>query len=520
MKILIPLSLVLSFSLGHCTGASAPVRPSVDTVKVERIDSSIYKPYPSEPLASAGDLIYDVIVYDSLDAGTLTDFRDLYQGAPGVLGFRGNLRRDMKSWGRISGRPTGIRKVWQFRTDFKGAWGGGTGWTGQPLYVEWPDSMMTAFKSRPGALTDQFDSCEVIFASLCGKLYFLNFETGLESRRAIPVDNPIKGTPSLDPRMNGNLYIGQGIPDNPIGHMCINLFEHDRTYWHGPDKDAWRHWGAYDSSPIYYGGYLFWPGENGILYKYAFDGTQMRLHSKMRYKVKGDTGAGIENSMCVHRNYGWFGDNHGDILCVDLNTLQPIWHYDLKDDIDGSIVCRIEKGVPYLYAGSEVDRQGLSGLCRLVKLNGLTGEVVWKNEVRCRKLNFGEKHFDGGQYCTALFGRGDCDGMMFLTLCQIGDGKVAYFCAIDTVTGDFIYKVPMKYFAWNSPVGFYNEKDELFVYTADSRGNHYIFAGKTGEMLYCEKLTNVLESSPVVVGNQFVVGSRGRDFYKFEIVSE
>ncbi len=520
MKILIPLSLALSFLLGHCTGAPTPVQPSLDTVKVERIDSSLIKPYPSETLASAGDLVYDVIVYDTLDAGVLSDFRDLYQEAPGVLGFRGNLRRDMKAWGRISGRPTGIRKVWQFRTDMKGTWGGGTGWTGQPVYIEWPDSMVRAFREQSPSLTDQFDTTEVIFASLCSKVYFLNFETGLESRKPIAVGNPIKGTPSLDPRLNGNLYVGQGYPDNPIGNMALNLFSHSRTYWNGLDKDAWRRWGTYDSSPIFAGGYLFWPGENGILYKYAFDGTDMHIHSKLRYKVKGDSGAGIENSMCIYRNYGWFGDNHGDILCVDLNTLKPIWHYDLKDDIDGSIVCRIEKGVPYLYAGSEVDRQGNSGLCRLVKLNGLTGEAVWTNDVRARKLNIGEKHFDGGQYCTPLFGRGDCDGMMFVTLCQLGESRNASFVAIDCNTGQFIYNVPMKCFAWNSPVGFLNEKDELFVYTADSNGNHYIFAGKTGELLYCERLTNVLESSPVVVGNQFVVGSRGRDFYKFEIVSE
>lgn len=521
---------------------AAPEQP-----EAQADSAAVILPLPTTQLPSVDDLVWEVIVSDTLRDGVVSDFTDRYDEAQGYFTFRGNLRREAAFRGQVKGTPKEIVQCWKFTTAYSstatstGTWGGGQGWTGQSLYVEWSDGMMEKFmRESPGLLPDfgknptpadssRFGQKEIISTSLCGQAYFIDFETGKPTREPLDVGNPIKGTPSLDPTLNGNLYVGQGIEAQPpIGLQAFNLFTHRRSFFQGRDSDAWRSWHAYDSSPLRVGDYLFWPAENGLIYKFFIaENGSVSLHSKLRYKVRGDSGAGVENSLCVYRNYGFFGDNHGDILCLDLSTLKPIWHYDNADDMDGSIVCEVETvtdstgavtEVPFLYAGSEVDRQGMRGTCHMVKLNGLTGEEVWHTRIACHKLLIGEKHFDGGLYCTPLLGDGDCKGMMFASICQSSSRpKSAEFCAFDTATGKILYTIPMERFAWNSPVGFYNEEGKMFVVTGDSAGNLYLFDAKEGKILFRQKLGNVFESSPVVIGNQFVVGSRGREIYKFEL---
>lgn len=494
-----------------------------DTIVIQQVPDTIS--LPTRQLASVGDLTYAVTVFDTLHSGHLSVYTNLYDDAPGQFTFRGNPRRDARFGGKIKGVPSRVVEVWKYITAFDGTatsmgtWGGGTGWTGQPLYVEWPDSMMTRFRNESPGLRDDFTQREIIVSSLCGNMYFLNFEKGTESRKPIDVGNPIKGTSSLDPTMNGNVYVGQGIPrTKPVSQIAVNLFRHEVSFRQGADPKAWRGWVAYDSSPVVVGGFLFWPGENGTIYKYMIqpDG-EITLHTTLQYRANGDGAAGVENSICIYRNYGFFGDNHGDIVCIDLNTMMPLWHYDNHDDIDGSIVCQVEDDVPYLYTGCEVDRQGDRGVCHFIKLNGLDGTLVWEQQIPCHKLIMGGKHFDGGLYCTPLLGEGDCDGMIFANICQPGNSGHAQFTAFDTKTGEIIYQTPLRYFSWTSPVAFYNEEGHLYVFTGDSSGNAYLIEGKTGEILFVEHMVNNFESSPVVVGNELVVGSRGQEIYKFRI---
>ena len=80
-----------------------------------------------------------------------------------------------------------------------------------------------------------------------------------------------------------------------------------------------------------------------------------------------------------------------------------------------------------------------------------------------------------------------------------------------------LYRVKLKHYAWSSPVLFLNEKGECFVLTADTYGNVYVFDGKGGEELCRLHVGSNFESSPCVVGNQIVVGSRGRTIYKLTV---
>lgn len=517
--------LMLVTVLAACTGSRRDVRTvetdslAVDTVHVPTLEELTL---PDTAYASAAALSYVVDDADSLPA-LLTDYDDRYAREDRVMTFRKNLLRNADFGGRVEGTPTEIEVAWSFDTPYGkaetrfGQWGGGTGWTGQPLYVRWTAEEMESIKAGGAPVTPDFGAEEVMVGSLCGEAFFLNFLTGKPSREPLDLHNVVKGTMSLDPELM-NLYVGQGVPKGePLGCQAFDLSSHQRGFFFS-DPKAWRGWQAFDSSPIVAGGYLFWAGENGSLFKFRRQaGGQLQRVSTLRYRVNG-AAPGIESSLCVYRNYGYFSDNHGNIICVNLNNMHPVWHVKNLDDSDGTIVCREENGTPYLYTACEVDKQGTHGQCRFLKLNAIDGSIVWELLIPCNRVDLGGKVLDGGMYSTPLIGRGDCEEMIFANICRnSADPAKGQLTAISTVDGTIRYTVGYGNFCWSSPVAFCNENNEMFIFTADANGIVYLIRGTDGTILCKKAMGANFESSPCVVGNSVVVGCRGTKIYKFTI---
>lgn len=473
--------------------------------------------YPSVELITATTRVIDTVTNPRLESR-----EDLYLDAPGVFAFRGNTRRDADMGGKVSGTPGEIVVDWEFETAYDGrttgssqGWGGGSGWTGQPVYVEWPDSLVKKWQAK-GYLAKDFSGKEIIVGSLSSNLYFIDYATGKPSREHIYVKNPVKGSVMLDPTLNGNIYIGQGIPnERPFGAIVVNLDSHSITDTHPEDPKAPRHWGAYDSSAIRMGQFLFRPGENGTLYKFLIEPGKQKLHSAMSYTAKGRP-LGMEASMSVYGNYGYTADNSGILVCTNLNTMKPVWVYDLGDDTDSTPVVTVEDGKPYIYTGCEIDKTS-RGYSRYVKLNALDGSLVWEKKVPGKRFDTGKKHFDGGFYASSLPGKGNSKDLIFVNVVENLQGQNGKFIAMDRKTGDTVYEVPLKRYAWSSPVGFLNEKDEMFVLTGDCAGNMYLINGADGKLIHTLKVGANFESSPAVAGNTAVVGSRGQKIYKVSL---
>lgn len=462
------------------------------------------------------------IIAEDID-GKIDRLVDPYRDTPGVFAFRKNIFRNAEMYGQVKGTPSDIQVDWVFKTDLDNretgssrSWGGGSGWTGQPVYVEWPDSILNRHRQK-GYILDGFSGKEIIVGSLASNLYFIDFETGNASRKPIYVYNPVKGSVMLDPSMNGNIYVGQGIPnERPFGHVTVNLDSHSVTDHFGEDKTAPRHWGAYDSSAIRYGQFLFRPGENGQLYKFLVEPGKLKLHSTMSYT--GPKMLGMEASMAIYGNYGYTADNNGYVVCTNLNTMKPVWVFNMDDDTDCTPVITVEEGVPYLYIGSEIDIKK-SGESRFVKLNALNGSKVWELNLPGKRAEMTPtRHFDGGYYSSTLPGTGNCGELIFTTVVENLHGQNGKFIAIDKTTGKLKYEVPLKHYAWSSPVGFLNEKEEMFVLQADCSGNMYIIRGSDGEVLATKRVGSNFESSPVVSGNSAVVGSRGDKIYRVSLI--
>lgn len=484
-------------------------------------------PYPDTMMVSANRLHFKIDTMLPNISGELRNINNQYSSNSGILTFRGDPSRQPSFSGTIKGTPSKVAVDWVFYTDYDdresdfGIWGGGSGWTGQPLYVKWNNEQMSRIRSEASQfLTDAFSNEEIFIGSLCGKVYFIDYKTGKESRTPYDVVNPIKGTMSIDPSMNGNLYIGHGIPcEQPFGAMIINLYNHKLVSMFPKDNNAWKGWGAYDPSPIAVGDFMFRLGENGTIYKLYCDGDSVKLHSTLRYNPyhAGYGSPGIESSLAVSRNYGYFGDNHGNIIAINLDNLKPVWHYSNHDDTDATIVVEEENGTPYIYTGCEIQRQGLSGYSYFVKLNGLNGKLVWEQKIAGRCDSIGGKLREGGMFSSPIIGHGDCEGLIFSNFCVIERGNMGEFVAMDKNTGEIKYRVTLNNYSWSSPIALYNENNEMFIVTGDTSGNLYIIRGKNGAVLLKQHIANNFESSPIIIGNKIVCGSRGREIYKLSI---
>lgn len=479
--------------------------------------------YPDTMLGSVKKIDFRIDTFLNGVSSNLVQLTDSYKDAPGILTFRGSPSRNMPFSGTVKGTPSKVGIEWVFytgidttKTDY-GVWGGGTGWTGQPLLAEWNNEQLKQIQtSAANYVTKHFSNREVIVGSLCGNVYFIDYVTGKASRKSYATGNPIKGTLSLDPTYCGNLYIGHGVPVRQLfGALIVNLFDHRSVDMFGRDSKAWRNWGAYDSSPVRVGNFMFRPGENGTLYKLWTSGDTVRLHSTLRYRING-IAPGFESSMAVSLNYGYLADNRGNIVAVNLETMRPVWHYHNHDDTDATIVVEEENGIPFIYTGCEVDKQGNNGFCYFVKLNGLTGEVVWEQKIEGRKVKI-VKTREGGMFATPLIGHGDCEGLIFSNISPMQPSNWCNLIAFDKSTGKIRYRTSLNYYSWSSPVALYNEKSEMFIVTGDTYGSIYIISGKDGNVLLRQKIGNNFESSPIVIDNNIIVGSRGKEIYKLSI---
>jgi outer membrane protein assembly factor BamB len=504
---LISLVILLFIGSGTFQEEKNIENPIIDSLPItyREITQPTQVSLPDTIFESISAVQYSITIFDSVIDPLISNFEDPYLKDTGnVLTFRGNRFRNGDFGGRIEGTPTTIVQDWAFKTAYDtrqsnaGQWGGGTGWTGQPLL---------------------YDSV-VICTSLCSKAYFLDWETGKMVSNPINVRNPIKGTAMLDPLYPHLLYVGHGVAaERPWGCMTFNIQTGQQIQFFKEDSKAWRRWGAYDSSPLRVDKFVFRPGENGTLYKWYIQNDTILLHSTLRYTCKGKA-PGMEASMTVYKNYGYTADNHGNILCTNLNSLQPVWHYYNHDDTDASLVMEVDEdadSTPYLYSGCEVDYQGSNGFCYLIKLNAIDGSKVWERKIPCKKIPRGEKFTEGGIFATPLPGKGNCSDRLYICCITNTPAHHGDFMAIDKKTGEIIYSTHLDWYPWMSPISFLNENNEEFIVAGDTQGKLYLINGKTGEIIYKNKVGLNFESSPAVRGNSFVLGSRGTQIYKFHI---
>ena len=455
-------------------------------------------------------------------------FTDKYTDMEGITTFRGNNFRNSASYGisKISKKELSVK--WKTTTSFS-SWGGGAGWTGQPAIIKWNEDIKSSMNIYD-EFKNQENFTEVIYASLDGKIYFLDLQTGNLSRNTINVGNPIKGSLSIDSREIPMLYVGEGINESGItGFNIYSLIDGSSLYEiNGYDETAYRGWPAFDSSALIHTekDIIIEAGENGILYimklntNYDKENNTISINPetlKYRYYTGESYGRlGIENSVAAYANLLHFADNNGDIHCIDLRKMEPMWVIEGLDDIDATITIEDEEGTPYLYVGDEVDHQGTSGISTVRKLNGLTGEVIWKNEFDCESV-VGADATNGGVLATNVIGKNNISDLVIFSLARYDGFNSGAIVAIDKETGEIVWKTKLNNYLWSSPVDFYDKDGNGYIIQCDSAGNMFLIDGNTGEILNTITLDANIEASPAIYEDMIVVATRAGSIYGIEI---
>ncbi len=468
-------------------------------------------------------IVYDVIKNDEI----LTDLSDLtpvsfpitenYTSLEGITCFRGNNYRSSASYGFVDVVEEKLEEVWTAKVGYIGTWTG-VGWTGQPAIVKWDDKVKNIMNINADK-KQKTDLKEVIYATLDGKIYFLDLDDGVPTRSPINSGAPFKGSVMVDPRGYPLLYAGEGIPhgDGKIGYKIFDLInQSEKFYLDGLDKNRYRSWGAFDSNGLLDASSdtLIECGENGLLYRIKlntqFDPDKGNIFIDpetitYRYKPLKNNTIGVESSPVYYKNYIFFVDNAGYLQCVDLNTLKPVWIRNVTDDTDSTMVLEDDGTGVFLYTACEVDLQGSNGYSYIRKINALTGKLIWEKSYKCvyDSLN-------GGALASPVLGKGDISNLVIFNIAKTDNSVVGKIVALYKDTGEEAWCIDHPYYCWSSPVDLYTKGGKSYLIICDSGAFMHLLDGISGDILDTIAVYGNVEASPAIYDDMIVVGTRGQ----------
>jgi hypothetical protein len=450
-----------------------------------------------------------------------------YTDVKGILTFRGNNHRDQTSVGVWKKEPTSVEMSWSIQTGWNKEWGGGAGWTGQPLIIEWKQETLKHLGVFEEFKTNK-KLTEVIQASLDGNVYFIELETGKKTRNPIIIGNPIKGTASLDSRGYPLLFVGEGIPQNKnIGMNIINLITNEIiTKIPGMDGFANRGWGAFDGSPLISKetDTMVTNGENGIIYniklntKYDEKNGTIDINpqmNKMTFSYPGQT-TGLESSIVAEGSYLFTADNKGMVQSIDSKTMKTLWSTKYFDDSDSTMLySEEENNENYLYTATEIDKQGSKGIAKIRKINAASGDIVWEKDYNGHSI-IGKDPVNGGFLASPLKGQGKLKGQIFFTMARGENLHSGYMISLDQKTGEELSRWEMANYAWSSPAGIQDKEGNFYIVQMDSVGNVFILKNGDRTVANFNVGANV-EASPIIYENYIIFASRGGQIYSYKI---
>jgi len=458
-----------------------------------------------------------------------------YFALPGIATFRGNNFRDSAVYGTATVSEKTISKAWSSNIGSLNGWPG-SGWTGQPLMVQWDQDTKNVMNMFPDKKAKE-GLVEVIYATLDGYIYFYDLDDGKYTRNPINVGMNFKGAGALDPRGYPLMYVGSGdyLSGKAPRMYIISLIDGSILYERsGNDAFSQRpNWTAFDSSPLVDAetDTLIWPGENGILYTIKLntqynktDGT-LKIAPEELVKTRYYTDRsnnnnywiGYEPSAVIVDRYLYISENGGMFFCIDLNTMKLVWAQDTKDDSNSTPVFQwngMDGGYIYTAPSLHWTAKNGTGYISIYKLNAKTGEIVWEQKFNCGTVD----GVSGGVQSTPLLGKPGTklEGLILYTIARtpgMWDGKLV---ALDTETGKIVWEKHMDNYTWSSPVAVYDKDGNAYIIVCDSVGKMMMLDEK-GTVLSTLSLGSNVEASPAVFQNTIVVGTRGQQVFGIKI---
>lgn len=495
----------------HCTESTAPSN-YIQTTEIN-IDGTTL----TDPLSYKPD--------QEISFGKGSEYTDV----DGIVTFRGNNFRDNPVYGTADMKKNKLTSLWSAKTSsitYNGATWSGSGWTGQPLIMKWPKKVKKAMNMYDWA-KEKDDLVEVIYACMDGYVYFLDLETGEATRDTLNLGFTFKGSGALDPRGYPILYVGAGYDSNQgtARVFVVNLLDCSVMYTFG-NNDPFSLRGAlsyFDSSPLVDADTdtLIYPGENGILYlirlNTQYDQESGTLSINPNHIVKwhyygnrtsvASYWLGMEDSAAVYGGYLFVTDNGGNLMCLNLNTLQLVWAQDTLDDSNSTPVLSIEDDHLYLYVSTSFRlgwRSSSSAEVPIWKIDAKNGHIIWKTSYEC----YSDDGVSGGVQSTIALGKKKLSDYIYVTVAKTGAQYDGVLACLDKKTGEVKWE-HKAYYAWSSPVCVYNSDGSGKVLYCSCGGKAYLLDGNSGKLLDENEISSgAIEASPAIYNDYMVVGTR------------
>ncbi len=466
------------------------------------------------------------------------DLPERYTELEGIVTFRGDNFRSGAAYGTAAVSSKTLTKVWSKSTsglsDTDGTYWSGSGWTGQPLIVKWPEATRKNISAMYDWAREKEGLVEVIYATLDGHVYFYELTSGEYTRDPLNLGFNYKGAGALDPRGYPILYVGSGV-DSVNGRSrvkVVNLIDNSVMFEFGHNETfANRGWHMFDSSPLVSAetDQLIYPGENGILYiihlntKYNEQTGELSVDPDniVKWKYNGVRSGsrywlGVESSAAIINNYIFLADNGGNLMCLDLNTLKLVWVQDVLDDTNCSPVVDVEDGHPYIYISTSFHygwRSYSTAEIPIFKIDAETGEIVWRTDYTCYTV----QDLSGGVQGTIAVGKNKLSDMIFVPVARTPGASSGTLAALKKDTGEVVWEKETSMYSWSSPVDFYDADGNGYLLYCNSGFNMFLIDGKTGEQLDYMNLGGNIEASPAMYGNYAVVGTRAMRTYCIQV---
>ena len=466
------------------------------------------------------------------------DMPERYTELEGIVTFRGDNFRSGAAYGTAAGSSKTLTKVWSKSTsglsDTDGIYWSGSGWTGQPLIVKWPEATRKNISAMYDWAREKEGLVEVIYATLDGHVYFYELTSGEYTREPLNLGFNYKGAGALDPRGYPILYVGSGV-DSVNGRSrvkVVNLIDNSVMFEFGHNETfANRGWHMFDSSPLVSAetDQLIYPGENGILYiihlntKYNEQTGELSVDPDniVKWKYNGVRSGSrywlcVESSAAIINNYIFLADNGGNLMCLDLNTLELVWVQDVLDDTNCSPVVDVENGHPYIYISTSFHygwRSYSTAAIPIFKIDAETGEIVWRTDYTCYTV----QDLSGGVQGTIAVGKNKLSDMIFVPIARTPGASSGTLAALKKDTGEVVWEKETSMYSWSSPVDFYDADGNGYLLYCNSGFNMFLIDGKTGEQLDYMNLGGNIEASPAMYGNYAVVGTRAMRTYCIQV---
>jgi len=504
--------------------------PALPEFEPASVDSTA----PFNYISGTGIMVAGEIV-ESYENDSPPDFGlgEEYSALPGIVTFRGNNFRDTASYGVANIVNGSFSEIWNKPTGtLMGADGsnwGGNGWTGQPLIVQWPEQTKRHMNMYDWA-KEKESLVEVIYASMDGYVYFLDLETGSATRDSLYLGYVFKGAGALDPRGYPILYLGAGINSSRGGAkvFVISLTDFSILYEFGQyDGFAFRAWHMFDSSPLVdeESDTLIYPGENGILYLVRLNSWYNTATGKLgmepelvKWRYSADRGMwlGMEDSAVCWRGHLIMADNGGNLMCLNLKTLEPVWVQNVLDDTNCTPVLELEDGHPYVYISPSFHygwRSYTTATVPIWKIDAVSGEIVWQTDYTCYTV----QDLSGGVQGSPAPGKNNVSDLIYFPVARTPSVESGVLVALDKKTGEKVWEFRTGTYSWSSPVLVYDGNGDGYIFHCSSGGGVYLLDARSGELLHSMDLGCTLEASPVVYGNTAILGTRTRGIRAFKL---